>query len=136
MDPASVYSFSRSKYISANWSSSVTATLVSCGVEDTNSSLDIHSLRPGHMPGKSAGRRRGDNRGRVGHGRVVSQCRDSSMVAYAGNALPLETLPWGSVSSPKPLQSAYDFEKSSHLGIPGLWPLSNTWGRYPPGNAF
>src|SRR5439155_16952843 len=42
-DPASVYSFSRSRYTSANWSSSTMPTLVSCGVEDTNNSFVIET---------------------------------------------------------------------------------------------
>src|SRR6266481_2681102 len=43
MDPARVYSFSRSRYISASWSSSTRPTLVSCGVEVTNNSFVIHT---------------------------------------------------------------------------------------------
>src|SRR5207248_1023926 len=43
MDPARVYSFSRSKNTSTNWSSSTTASLVSCGVEVTNNSFDMLS---------------------------------------------------------------------------------------------
>src|SRR6266699_2029181 len=43
MDPASVYSFSRSRYTSANRSSSTMPTLVSCGVEDTNNSFVIET---------------------------------------------------------------------------------------------
>src|SRR5205814_8404645 len=43
MEPASVYSFSRSRYTSANRSSSTMPTLVSCGVEDTNNSFVIET---------------------------------------------------------------------------------------------
>src|SRR3954469_7620926 len=43
MDPASVYSFSRSKNTSTSWSSSTTASFVSCGVEVTNNSFDMLS---------------------------------------------------------------------------------------------
>src|SRR6478609_6777238 len=45
MEPASVYSFSRSKYISESWSSSTTATLVSCGVDETYNSFAMDLLR-------------------------------------------------------------------------------------------
>src|SRR5215467_12002924 len=45
IDPASVYSFSRSKYISESWSSSTTATLVSCGVDETYNSFAMDLLR-------------------------------------------------------------------------------------------
>src|SRR6185312_16577968 len=41
MDPARVYSFSRSKNTSTSWSSSTTASLVSCGVDVTNNSFDM-----------------------------------------------------------------------------------------------
>src|SRR6266478_5466032 len=44
MLPASVYSFSRSKYNSATWSSSSTAILVSWLVEETIISFDIRKL--------------------------------------------------------------------------------------------
>src|SRR3954466_15210820 len=60
MEPASVYSFSRSKYISANWSSSTIATLVSCGVEETNNSFDMFS--PGLSVEEKATGEEGDGR--------------------------------------------------------------------------
>src|SRR2546426_9981722 len=55
MDPARVYSFSRSRYISASWSSSTIPTLVSCGVEDTNNSFVMQTpvataMRPQNSP--------------------------------------------------------------------------------------
>src|SRR6266496_2970517 len=46
MEPASVYSFSRSKYTSASESSSTSATLVSWGVVETYSSLFIVTPGP------------------------------------------------------------------------------------------
>src|SRR5215469_11000316 len=58
MEPASVYSFSRSRYTSASWSSSIRPTLVSCGVEDTNNSLVIRTPVPSHMAGCFTGTRR------------------------------------------------------------------------------
>src|SRR6185437_4393991 len=48
MEPAKVYSFSRSKYTSASWSSSTIPTLVSCGVVETNSSFVM--LTPDVLP--------------------------------------------------------------------------------------
>src|SRR5437868_1860697 len=53
MEPARVYSFSRSKNTSTTWSSSTTASLVSCGVEVTNSSFDM--LSPGYYTGLASG---------------------------------------------------------------------------------
>src|SRR2546429_8883517 len=79
MEPARVYSFSRSRYISASWSSSTNPTLVSWGVDDTNNSLVMRTPDPAPL-------RRQDSPEQRQKGQAGSSCCDRPPTRGAARA--------------------------------------------------